>query len=281
MFIFKRINRMIIVLLLVVVCVFLSGCKQVEFDYENGELVVGMECDYAPFNWTETVKTDSNVEIYQQKGLYADGYDVQMARLISEELNLKLVIKKIVFSGLIQALNSGDIDVIIAGMSPTQDRKYSINFTNEYYESEHVVIVSVDGKYANATKFSDFSGSNVVGQKGTSYEALATQLANKANAKNNPPLETVPLIISGIILGDNDVTVVEKPVAISVCYTNPSLKWIKLEDNFEVNEEERIVSIGVRKNDDQLLNDLNLALSKISKDTRDELMNKASSDLNE
>ena len=148
----------------------LFGCRKVSFDESKGELVIGLECEYAPFNWTETENTLSNVEIYGQRNLYAEGYDIEMAKLIAQELGLRLVVKKIAWDGLIPALESGEIDAIIAGMSPTAKRKESINFSDPYYETQHVVVVKKDGPYANATRFTDFSNANIVGQRGTSYE---------------------------------------------------------------------------------------------------------------
>lgn len=268
----KKILNLFSVLLIVSLVLVLTSCKKKGFDYSKGELVVGMECDYSPFNWTETTKTDSNVEISGQIGLYAEGYDVQIAKLIAEDLGLKLVIKKMSWDGLIPALNSGEIDAIIAGMSPTEERKVSISFTEAYYNSEHVVVVKANGAYANATRFADFKNANIVGQKGTAYATLAAQLAEKAGTKEMTPLDTVPLIVSGILLGNTDVTVVEKPVALNVCATNPELKWIKLADNFEVSAAETMVSIGIRKIDTKLLADVNAALAKISQETRDQLM---------
>lgn len=260
--------------LLVLLCVLLSsyGCKEVSFDDESGMLYVGLECDYAPFNWTETSATVSNVPIYGETGLYAEGYDVQIAKLIASSLDKTLVIKKISWTGLIPALESGDIDVIIAGMSPTEDRKESINFTDNYYVSDHVVIVSANGDYSNAKTFSDFSGANVIGQKGTSYEILASQLATSAQTNCQTPLDTVPQIIASIISGVSDVTVVERPVALSICSSNPELTWIKLSDNFDVDIVNTYVAFGVRKVDDSLLERCNAALANITQEQRDALM---------
>ena len=266
-------KKLFVLLMLVFVCMFAVACGGVKFNESKGELVIGLECEYSPFNWTETKKTDSNVEIYGQSGLYAEGYDIQIARRIADSLGLKLVVKKIAWEGLIPALESGDIDAIIAGMSPTAERKESINFTDSYYESEHVVVVKADSSYASATKFSDFSGANVIGQKGTAYEELANQLARRANTTAQAPLGTVPLIISSILAGSTDVTVVEKPVALGICASNPSLKWIKLTEAFEYEDEaETIVSIGVRKVDEKLLKQINDALALITLEEREALM---------
>lgn len=265
-------KKLFVLMMLVVLGLFLSACGGVKFNESKGELVIGLECEYSPFNWTETTKSETNVEIYGQTGLYAEGYDIQIARRVADSLGLKLVVKKIAWEGLIPALQSGDIDAIIAGMSPTEERKESINFSNPYYRSEHVVIVKDGGRFANATRFADFAGANVIGQKGTAYEELASQLATRAGANAQAPLGTVPLIISSILADSTDVTVVEKPVALGVCASNPSLKWIKLEEAFEVDEADVVVSIGVRKADTNLLDRINDALASISDADREALM---------
>ena len=265
-------KKLFVLMMLVVLGLFLSACGGVKFNESKGELVIGLECEYSPFNWTETTKSETNVEIYGQSGLYAEGYDIQIARRVADSLGLKLVVKKIAWEGLIPALQSGDIDAIIAGMSPTEERKESINFSNPYYRSEHVVIVKDGGRFANATRFADFAGANVIGQKGTAYEELASQLATRAGANAQAPLGTVPLIISSILADSTDVTVVEKPVALGVCASNPSLKWIKLEEAFEVDEADVVVSIGVRKADTNLLDRINDALASISDADREALM---------
>ncbi|MBP5343345.1 transporter substrate-binding domain-containing protein [bacterium] len=268
----KALLSLILVFALVVSLVACGGAK---FDESKGEIVIGLECDYAPFNWTETTATNTNVPIYGQSGLYAEGYDIQMARKIAADLGYTLVVKKIAWEGLIPALESGDIDAIIAGMSPTEERKESIDFTEPYYASEHVVIVKADGPFANASRFTDFRGANIVGQKGTVFADLADQLAEAAGTTAMTPLATVPLIVSGILLGDTDVTVVEKPVALGVCTNNPELKWIKLTDAFEVDPTDVIVSIGVRKVDNNLETKINQALAKITSQERENLMAQA------
>ncbi len=110
----------------------------------NGTLKVGMECAYEPYNWTETAAGSiGEVAISGEgkDGLYANGYDVQMARYIAAELGMKLEIYAYEWDSLIPALNSGAIDAIAAGMSPTAEREEEIDFTNTYYESNLVVII--------------------------------------------------------------------------------------------------------------------------------------------
>lgn len=109
----------------------------------NGTLKVAMECAYAPFNWTDTANpTLGAVPISGEgkDGLYANGYDVQIAKYIANKLGMALEIYAIEWDGLIPALDAGTVDAIIAGMSPTAEREEQIDFTNVYYSSNLVVI---------------------------------------------------------------------------------------------------------------------------------------------
>ncbi len=109
----------------------------------NGVLKVGMECAYAPFNWTDMAgATQGAIPISSQgsEGLYANGYDVQIAQYIANKLGMKLEIYAINWEGLLPAVQSGTVDAIIAGMSPTATREAEIDFTDVYYSSNLVVI---------------------------------------------------------------------------------------------------------------------------------------------
>ena len=126
---------------------------------------VGMECGYAPFNWTQL--DDSNGGVAVEGGGYAGGYDVEIAKKIAEGLGKELVIVKTSWDGLPQALQAGTIDAIIAGMSPTEERKKTIDFTDNYYKSDLVMVVKKGGAYENATSIQDFSGAKVTAQLNT------------------------------------------------------------------------------------------------------------------
>lgn len=110
----------------------------------NGTLKVAMECAYAPFNWTDTQgkATVGAVAISGEgkEGLYANGYDVQIAQYIANKLGMQLEIYAIEWDSLLPSLNSGAVDAIVAGMSPTAAREEEIDFTDVYYQSNLVVI---------------------------------------------------------------------------------------------------------------------------------------------
>ncbi len=110
----------------------------------NGTLRVGMECAYEPYNWTDMDGTSLGavpISGEGKEGLYANGYDVQIAQYIANRLGMKLEIYSIEWDSLLPALESGAIDAIAAGMSPTAERSQQIDFTDTYYESNLVVII--------------------------------------------------------------------------------------------------------------------------------------------
>lgn len=110
----------------------------------TGTLKIGMECAYEPYNWTDTDGSSFGavpISSEGQSGLYANGYDVQIAQYVANRLGLKLEIYAMEWDSLIPAVNSGAIDAIVAGMSPTAERAQEIDFTDTYYESNLVVII--------------------------------------------------------------------------------------------------------------------------------------------
>ena len=105
-------------------------------------LRVGMECDSSPYNWTDTEKSATNYPIANAEGYYADGYDVQVSAYVAYKLGMKLEVYAYEWDSLIPAVQTGSIDAIIAGMSPTAKRKEVIDFTDTYYDTNFVIVVN-------------------------------------------------------------------------------------------------------------------------------------------
>ena len=110
-------------------------------DTSNGVFRIAMECAYAPFNWTQTTDANGAVPISGKDNLYASGYDVQVAKYIAAELGMSLEVYSYERDSLIAAVQSGAVDAIIAGMSPTAEREEQVDFTDCYYNSNLVVII--------------------------------------------------------------------------------------------------------------------------------------------
>ena len=112
----------------------------------TGTLRVAKECAYEPYNWTDlTTPSLGAVPIYGeggkvQKDRYANGYDVQIAQYVANKLGMKLEIYANDWESLLPAVQSGAVDAIVAGMSPTPEREAEVDFTSMYYVSELVVI---------------------------------------------------------------------------------------------------------------------------------------------
>ena len=264
-------RKKIFSLFMVFTCLLLLfSCNKNQND-DRPTFTVGMECAYAPFNWTESIKTDTNYPI-EGTNLYAEGYDVQIAKIIADKLGYRLVIKAIEWDGLISALTSGQIDAIIAGMSDTEDRRLSVDFTSPYYRSTHVLVMNKNSQYINGKTLNDFAGANVVGQLETLYDSLIDQLVG---ANHLSPLSDVPTIITAITSNRADITILEEPVAKGLIETNPNLTYVKLESGFVVSEEDVCVAIAIGKGNSELNELVSNVLGQISEADRIRLMNEA------
>ena len=235
----------------------------------EGTFRVGMECNYAPYNWTQAEASDYTVAI-EGGGGYADGYDVQIARKIAEGLGKELVIVKTEWDGLPMGVMTGAFDAIIAGMSPTEERKATIDFTDAYYNVQPVVVVRKDGPYAEAKTLADLSGATITGQLNTFHYGLIDQIpgVNKAMA-----METFPAMIVAVQSGAVDGYVAEEDGAQADTAANPDLTYIKFDEGkgFEASEADTSIAVGLAKGSD-LLGPINEILAGIDDATRDELM---------
>lgn len=267
-----KIRNNFIIATALVATISLTSCSSTNTNLaQEGVFIVGMECAYQPFNWTEISSTESNVAIENVNGAYAEGYDVQVAKIIAENLDLELQIKAIEWSGLEAALKSNQIDAIIAGMSPTQERKEHIDFSDGYYQSKHVLLVKKDSIYASATTLDDFNGATIIGQIGTLYATLIPQVVEHG-AISGTNLDTIPEIVNAIIKETADVTILEEPVAMGIINQYSELTYVSIENAFEVDEEDITVSIGFRKGFTYIEQINEILASKLTLDKRNELM---------
>jgi putative lysine transport system substrate-binding protein len=273
----KRMKRIFAMFLILAATFGLAACQTSnEFDVEEEtQIVVGLEAAYAPFNWAVPEANDYTVELEGQPGMYADGFDVVMAQEIADELGLELVIKAIEWDGLIPALLSGEIDLIIAGMSPTPERAETVAFTDEYYRSEQVMVVNSDGDYVDATSLDDFANARVVAQLGTLQDDLIDQINNVNHLE---PLNDYPTLTTALLNEAADAFVAELPVAQGVVQSNPnqfSIVSFTEGNGFEVSDADVAVAIALRQEDVTLLGLINDILATISTETRNGYMESA------
>lgn len=232
-------------------------------------LRIGMEAAYAPFNWTQDDDKNGAVKI-EGTNQYANGYDVQIAKQVAKALDKKPLVVKTSWNGLIPALTSGKLDMIVAGMSPTAERKKEIAFSNSYYTSEPVVLVNKDGAYANAKTLKDFKGAKITSQQGVYLYNLISQLTG---AKQETAMGDFAQMRQALESGVIDGYISERPEALTAESANSKFKMIQFKKGFEVNEEDATIAIGMRKNDNRL-KQVNAAIAKISAKDQVALMDK-------
>ena len=236
--------------------------------YLNGQLRVGMECAYAPNNWQESEASDTNVPIENVPGAYAEGYDVQIASIIAEQLGLELVVVKMDWDGLIEALNQGQIDAIIAGMADTESRKEAINFSTPYHETVYALMVNAGTPYENATSLADFAGASVLGQKDTALDWTIDQIEG---VNHLPAVASVPDMIARLQQGTCDAIVINLENFPGYQAVNPDFVAISFPEGEGLDPGFRGACVGLRKSDDVLLDLVNEILAGVDQEQRDEM----------
>ena len=253
-----------IIVTILAIAMLLSCCAMAE-----GTFRVGMECDYPPFNWTQVEENENSVPIDGGMG-FAGGYDVEIAGRIAEGLGKELVVCKIEWDGLIPALNSDQIDAVIAGMSPTAERKITVDFTDAYYNSDLVVVVRADGDYANAASLADFAGAKITAQLNTFHYTVLDQLEG---IDKMPAMETFPAMITALSSGAIDGYISERPGAVSACAANAGLTFVT--PGFVASEEDTSIAVALKQGQPELIEQINGILAGISADERNALMDAA------
>jgi len=239
---------------------------------ETNEFKVGLECGYAPFNWTQVDNSNGAVPIQGSKE-FAGGYDVEIAKIIADGLGKDLVIVKTGWDGLPPAVQSGTIDAIIAGMSPTADRKKIIDFTDNYYKSDLVMVVKKGSTFEKAVSIQDFAGAKITAQLSTFHYSVIDQITGvaKQTAMDDFPAMRVALE-SGII----DGYVSERPEGVSASAANPNFVMVEFAkgQGFQASDDDVAIAVGMKKGNTDL-SKINEILAGLSEDERKTLMDNA------
>lgn len=177
---------------------------------EDGVLTVGMECQYAPYNWTQMDDSNGAVPIVNNPGAYANGYDVMTAKAICEEYGWKLEVMALEWGGLIPALDAGTIDVVIAGQSMTAERMEKVTMAGPYYYATIVCMTTKDNANASVKAVADLTG-NCTAQAGTIWYNSCLPQAAKANIQ--AAAETAPNMIMQLQSGTVDFVCTDMPTA--------------------------------------------------------------------
>ena len=242
---------------------------------EDGVLTVGMECAYAPYNWTQNDDSNGAVPIVNNPGSYANGYDVMMAQRICDTYGWELEIMAFNWDGLIPALQAGTIDAVIAGQSMTEERLEQVDMAGPYFYASIVCVTKEGSEQASAKGISELTGS-ATAQTGTIwYDSCLPQIKG---AEIMPQSEDARAMIMAVESGTVDFICTDMPTAMGACATYSDLVILDFsgtEDDFQVDEGEINIGISVLKGNTALKDAMDKALSILNADHFNAIMDQA------
>ena len=217
---------------------------------KGGTLTFGTNAEFPPF---EFVTSNGVIDQY-------DGIDMAIAKQIAEENGMTAAIENMEFDSLIIALANGQLDAVIAGMTITDERLESVDFSTPYYTATQVMIVKEDSDITSAADMADkkicviqgYTGETCVQDLGYPYEAF------------KKGTEAVMELVNGKC----DVVVLDSATAQKYVSDNEGLKIVEDSSAFESEE----YAIAVQKGNTELLDMINKAIeAKLADGTISEL----------
>ena len=172
-----------------------GGKKDSKADQKTEKVLrIGTNADFAPFEFQDV------------SGKEYQGFDMDLIRAVAKEMGYKAEIQNINFDGLIPALEAGNLDVIISGMTINDERKKKVDFSDPYYKSGLSIIVKKDDKSIN--KFSDLKGKKVAVQIGTTSAMEVKKIEGAEVKEFNSSADTFLELKAGGV----DAVVNDRPV---------------------------------------------------------------------
>ena len=243
---------------------------------EDGILTVAMECAYAPYNWSQPDDRNGAVPISNAQGEFANGYDVMMAKKICEANGWQLEVVRLDWDSLIPAVQTGQIDAVIAGQSMTPERMEQVDFAGPYLYATIVCLTLKTSSFASAKGISDLSGGTCTSQLGTIW--YDTCLPQITGAKIQPAAETAPAMLMALETGTVDFVCTDMPTAQGAIAAYPDMMLLDFAgsgNDFAVSDSDVNIGISVKKGNTTLKDALNKVLSTMTADDFNALMAQA------
>ena len=238
-------------------------------------LKVAMECAYAPYNWTQPDDSNGAVPIADSNE-YAYGYDVMMAKKIADELGYDLQIVRLDWDSLIPAVQTGQVDCVIAGQSITKERQEAVDFTDPYYYASIVTLVKAGGKYENATSVADLAGATCTSQQSTIWYTVCLTQIQDANILS--ATASAPDMLMSLEADKCDIVVTDQPTGKGALVAYPDFKMLEFgggDDDFQVSDEDINIGISLKKGNTELKDAINGVLATMDKDDYAKMMDEA------
>jgi len=239
---------------------------------EDGVLTVAMECAYAPYNWTQSTDENGAVPIKDSSD-YANGYDVMMAKKICEYNGWELEIVRLDWDSLVPAVQTGQVDAVIAGQSMTEDRMEQVDFAGPYLYASIVCLTLKDSPYASAKGISELSGGTCTSQLGTIWFDTCLPQIDGATVKEAK--ESAPAMLMALASGDVDFVCTDMPTAQAALIVYPEMTLLDFSgsgDDFQVDEGEINIGISLQKGNETLKGAIDEALNGLTAADFNEIM---------
>ena len=279
-------KKMICWLIAVMMVLSMAACSAPQGEKPTGDnvpgsndniLTVGMECAYAPYNWTQMDDSNGAVPIVNNPGTYANGYDVQIAKKIAEAMGWGIEVMALEWGGLTPALEAGIIDVAIAGQSMTAERMAEVDMAGPYYYATIVCLARAGTPQASATSISQLTGT-CTSQSGTIW--YDTCLPQITGAQLQAPAADAPAMIMALESSMVDFICTDLPTANGAVAKNPNLVVLNFSgtagDFVFASEAERAenvnIGVSVKKGNTELQNMLNTFLAGMSVEEFNDIM---------
>ena len=211
----------------------------------KGKLVVGTSADYPPFEFHKEIDGKDTIV----------GFDIKIAEEIAKDMGVELEIKDMAFDGLLVAEQANKIDLVLAGINPTEERKENADFSDVYYKSDSGFIVR-KGEENTIKSIEDLKGKKIGVQTGSVQETYAQE-----NLKDSE-LKSLAKVTDLILDLDNkkvDGVLVNVPVAQLNCEKNQRLgiSTLVLKD-IEIG-----AAVAMKKNSPELQAQVNKTLKRL------------------
>ena len=262
-----------VILVLVLALALASTASAATTGVEDGILTVAMECNYAPYNWTQSDDSNGAVPI-RDTNEYANGYDVMMAKKLCEANGWTLEIVRLDWDSLVPAVLSGTVDAVIAGQSMTKERAEMVDFAGPYLYASIVCLAKAGTPQASAASIDELTGS-CTSQLGTIW--YDTCLPQVKNAVISFAAESAPAMLMALETGTVDFVCTDMPTAQGAVIAYPDMVILSFEgeNGFDVSDEDINIGISVRKGNTFLLDALNSVLSPMTADDFNAMMAEA------
>ncbi len=222
-----------------------STMKKIE---KSGKLVIGTSADYAPYEYHTMINGKDTIV----------GIDISITEEISKDLGVQLEIVDMDFAGLLGALGTNKVDIVIAGMNPDDERRKSADFSKIYYEAKQGVVVRTEDK-DKIKSIADLSGRKIGAQLGTVQEKIAKEQIKDADLIS---LGKIPDLVMELKNKKIDALVVDLPVANGYIKNNNDLTLSEI----AVKEDTGGFAIAVKKGNPELVELIDKSLDRLMKD---------------